>query len=63
MLRVIEVSWLIVVVTGLSLGGYKVCVDSFAESIYIFLLTSIAILIYLMRRKQRIEMEKRQQQE
>ncbi|MFI5219746.1 MAG: hypothetical protein ACHQNT_09680 [Bacteroidia bacterium] len=58
MLRILEVSWLLVVVSGSAFGTYKAFVENFAESIYIFLITSVAFLMYLMKRKQRLNMEK-----
>ena len=58
MLRVLEISWLLVVLAGISCGTYKVCAEDFSESIYIFLITSVALLAYLMKRKQRTDMEK-----
>ena len=58
MLRILENSWLLVAVSGSAFGTYKACVENISESIYIFLITSIALLMYLMKRKQRMNMEK-----
>lgn len=57
MLRILEVSWLLVSLTGLSFGIYKTFTEGFIEAVYIFIFTIVAMIFYMMRRKQRIAMQ------
>ena len=62
MLRILEISWLLIAVTGSSFGLYKTFTEGFIDAVYIFILTIIALIFYMIRRKQRIAMEKQQEE-
>jgi drug/metabolite transporter (DMT)-like permease len=62
MLRVLEISWLLVVLFGTSFGVYKIFSETFVDSISIFLITIIAAIFYIVRRKQRIAMQKEKEE-
>ena len=59
MLRVLELSWLIIVILGASLGVYKMVTENLTSAIWFFLFTIVAMLFWMIRRKQRIRMEKK----
>ncbi len=59
MLRVLELSWLVIVLLGASLGTFKLITESIASSLWFFIFTALATVFWLIRRKQRIRMEKR----
>jgi hypothetical protein len=44
---------------GASLGAFKWATESFASAIWFFLFTVVALIFWIVRRKQRISMEKR----
>jgi hypothetical protein len=56
MLRVLEISWLIIALIGISLGAFKWITECFASAIWFFLFTIIATIFWMVRRKQRIGM-------
>lgn len=58
MLRTLEISWLIIVIVGIVLGLYKVFIQEYSTSIWIFVITGIAAVIYTIRRKQRIAFDR-----
>lgn len=60
MLRVLETAWLLIVLLGLSLGTYKLVTETMASALWFYLFTSVAVVFWLIRRRQRIRSEKRQ---
>ena len=60
MLRVLELSWLVIALLGLALGGYKWATESFCSAIWFFLFTTVALVFWMIRRKQRIAMDQNQ---
>lgn len=62
MLRVLEVSWLLVVLLGVIFGIYKTFSEGFVDAIYVFVITSFALIFYIVRRKQRIAMQKQKEE-
>ena len=61
MLRILELSWLCIAMLGLGLGGFKWWSENFSSAIWFFLFTTVALLFWIVRRRQRILMEKEQQ--
>jgi hypothetical protein len=57
MLRILEISWLLVTLTGTTFGLYKTFTEGFIEAIYIFIFTLVALVFYVTRRKQRVAMK------
>jgi hypothetical protein len=62
MLRILEISWLLVVMFGTGFGVYKTFSEGFIDAVYIFIITLLALIFYIVRRKQRIAMQKEQQE-
>lgn len=58
MLRILEIAWLIFAILGASFGFYKLTTEGVSESLFVFFFTLIAFVFYLVRRKQRIAMDK-----
>lgn len=59
MLRVLELSWLVIVILGASLGTFKLLTENITTALWFFIFTAVATIFWLIRRKQRIRMEKR----
>ncbi|MBP7166458.1 MAG: hypothetical protein KBB64_02210 [Bacteroidia bacterium] len=59
MLRVLELSWLVIVLLGASLGTFKLVTETLTSAIWFYLFTTVALIFFIIRRKQRIRMEKR----
>ncbi|MBL7923482.1 MAG: hypothetical protein JNL88_04710 [Bacteroidia bacterium] len=59
MLRVLELSWLTIVLLGASLGTYKLLTESLTSALWFYILAAVSTLFWLIRRKQRIRMERR----
>jgi predicted outer membrane lipoprotein len=62
MLRVLEISWLLVVLIGCGFGVYKTLSESFIDALYIFIPTLFALIFYIVRRKQRIAMQNQKEE-
>ncbi|MBK7886166.1 MAG: hypothetical protein IPN36_17585 [Bacteroidetes bacterium] len=60
MLRVLELSWLVIVLLGASLGTYKLITETLTSALWFFIFTGVAMVFWLIRRNQRIRMEKRE---
>lgn len=58
MLRILEISWLVIALLGLSLGSFKWWSENFSAALWFFLFTVVALLFWIVRRRQRILMEK-----
>ncbi|CAN5461598.1 hypothetical protein BH11BAC2_BH11BAC2_21010 [soil metagenome] len=58
MLRVLEISWLIIALLGGTFGGYKWATECFSSALGFFIFTVVAIIFWMVRRKQRIQMDK-----
>ncbi len=57
-LKILETSWMVIAIIGFLFGTFKWVTESFNHAIFIYGITLIAALMYYMRRKQRISMEK-----
>ena len=62
MLRVLEISWLLVVLFGTGFGVYKTFSEGFIDAIYVFIITALALVFYIVRRKQRIAMQEHKEE-
>ncbi len=60
MLRVLELSWLVIVLLGTSLGTFKWITEGITSALWFFIFTLVAFIFWQIRRKQRIRMEKRE---
>jgi cbb3-type cytochrome oxidase subunit 3 len=47
---------------GTGFGVYKTFSEGFIDAVYIFIITLLALIFYIVRRKQRIAMQKEQQE-
>lgn len=58
MLRILEIAWLIFAITGALFSVYKLVTDGYSEALFPVFFTLVASVFYLIRRKQRIALEK-----
>lgn len=59
MLRILELSWLFIVLLGASLGTYKFISDNLSSAIWFFMFTAVALVFWLVRRRQRIRLQRK----
>lgn len=58
-LRILEVSWLLIAIGAVFAGTYKWISDGLNQAVFIYVIAIIATIFFLMRRKQRITMQKK----
>jgi len=58
MIRMLEISWLLLALVALALSGYKLIADGFSEAVFYIIVTVVSFSMYLLRRKQRVRMNK-----
>ncbi len=58
MLRILEISWLAILLISVIFGIYRWFTDGFDTAIWLFVFTFISGVFYVIRRRQRIEMER-----
>jgi hypothetical protein len=58
MLRILEISWLVITILGFLFGVYKWATASLGEAVFIFIISAIAAIFYTIRRRQRIAFDK-----
>ena len=61
MLRVLEISWLVILILGVVFGVYRWWADGIDSALTLFIFTFISAVFYVIRRKQRIAMEREDQ--
>ncbi|MFN8153901.1 MAG: hypothetical protein U0Y08_06390 [Bacteroidia bacterium] len=59
MLRVLELSWLVIVLLGAGLGTFKLVTENLTSAIWFYLFTLVALVFFMVRRRQRIRLEKK----
>lgn len=57
MIRVLEITWLLIGIASLLIGLYYTFTRSFSESYVFFIITAASAIFFILRRKQRIENE------
>ncbi len=63
MLRILEISWLVILLISILFGIYRWVTDGIETAIWLFIFTVISGLFYFIRRRQRIAMEREQESE
>jgi hypothetical protein len=58
MIRMLEISWLLLTLVALALGTYKLIADGFSEAVFYIIVMGVSFSMYLIRRKQRVRMNK-----
>ena len=58
MIRMLEISWLLLSLVALALSSYKLIADGFSEAVFYIIVMGISFAMYLIRRKQRVRMNK-----
>ncbi|MGI8892931.1 MAG: hypothetical protein ACR2GN_05665 [Bacteroidia bacterium] len=58
MLRILEMAWLIIAIGSLIFGIWKTMEEGLSESVWFFIFTLIAAIMYTIRRRQRISFDK-----
>lgn len=57
-IKILEISWLVIAIAGIVMGTYKISSGNNEEAVYFYVFTIVAGIFYYMRRKQRIKLEK-----
>jgi len=58
MIRMLEISWLLLALVALALSGYKIIAEGFSEAVFYLIVMGVSFFMYLIRRKQRVRMNK-----
>lgn len=58
--RILEICWLIIAIAGIVLGAYQFYVGNSEHALYFYIFTAVAGIFYYMRRKQRLRLEKQE---
>lgn len=58
MIRMLEISWLVLALTALALSAYKIIADGFTDAVFYIIIMGISFAMYYVRRKQRVRMNK-----
>ena len=58
MLRILEISWLLILLLSVVFGIYRWWMDGFECALWLFIFTFISSIFYVIRRRQRIAMER-----
>jgi len=59
MLRILEISWLMIVLLGASLGTFKLMTETLTSAIWFYMFTVVAFVFFIVRRRQRIRLERK----
>lgn len=59
MLRVLEISWLMIVLLGASLGTFKLMTETLTSAIWFYMFTAVAFVFFIVRRRQRIRLQRK----
>jgi hypothetical protein len=59
MLKVLEYSWLFIMILGASFGTYKCMAENISSAIWFFILAAVACIFWIIRRNQRIRIQKK----
>ena len=59
MLKVLEYSWLFIMLLGASFGAYKCMSENISSAIWFFILAGVACVFWIVRRNQRIRIQKK----
>ncbi len=60
MLRILEISWLVILLMSILFGIYRWMTDGIEAAIWLIIFTLISGVFYFIRRRQRIAMEREQ---
>lgn len=63
MLRILEISWLVILLISILFGVYRWWTDGIEAAITLFIFTFISGVFYIIRRRQRIAMEQEVEKE
>ena len=58
MIRILEVSWLVLGIIALALGVYKIFADGFSEAVFYAVVMMVSMGMFVIRRKQRMKVDK-----
>jgi len=58
MIRILEISWLVLGIIALALGVYKIFDDGISEAVFYGVVMAVSIGMFIIRRKQRMKIEK-----
>ncbi len=58
MIRMLEISWLLLAITALVFSSYKLIAEGFSEAAFYIIVMAVSFTMYLIRRKQRMRINK-----
>lgn len=54
----LEISWLLLALIAFGFSSYKLIAEGFSESVFYLIVMGVSFTMYLIRRKQRVRMNK-----
>jgi hypothetical protein len=63
MLRILEISWLVILLVSLAFGTWRWFSEGFSCAIWFYIVTIISSVAYAVRRKQRLATEREMEQQ
>lgn len=61
MIRTLEISWLIIAIITVVIACYQLVTEGWQSAVWMLAVTAVAVIMYRVRKKQRLIMEKREQ--
>jgi len=63
MIRILEIAWLVITVVTTAVAAWQLINEGIQSALWMFIVSAVAFLMYMIRRKQRIRMERQLQQQ
>lgn len=63
MIRILEISWLIIAIATTLVSVFQFFTEGWQSAIWMLVITAVAFLMYTVRKKQRIRIEKQENKE
>ncbi|MFN8165388.1 MAG: hypothetical protein U0X76_04250 [Bacteroidia bacterium] len=63
MIRTLEIAWLLITIISLVIAAYKFYSDGFQDGLWMLMVAGISVIMYVIRRRQRIRYERKDEKE
>lgn len=57
-IKILEIAWLVISIVAFSIATYMLIGGSTKDAVFFYIFTAVAIVMYLVRKKQRTKMQK-----
>ncbi len=63
MIRILEIAWLIITLVTMATASWQLVDEGFQSALWMFIVSVVAFLMFMIRRKQRIRMRRQLEQQ